>query len=366
MKRLYILTILSFISACIIYSCKGIKTSTIPAGKGLVIEKSWLVNADSIQTPIKDRRPPDQTFLTYPEWFLVFSSAEQVEYFKTHSATHFPYLTHTHQIWKSYSIVKDQIKGNFKYNFGYHAMIKVIGISTTLEYGFKSIYEKSVGRLTDLGNKGYLTPEDTFYQKYISEYVDFIKIRPWYEFNFIKRLPQLWKTPLIGKHPIRKIERKLFLTSELLIKTIYGFVIKLGTKAAYDEALPSTIVMVNKLPATGLEKLTKLKIEKMYPDSSALISIPRYDEFNSYVTELALRDVSFKEIAGNTTAILLSVIVPSNQQISFDSTQTIFTQSISSAPENKRIAFAVQIKDLNNVLKQLNRSNISIEHVFDF
>ena len=27
-------------------------------------------------TPVEDRRPPDQTFLTYPEWFLVFSPAE--------------------------------------------------------------------------------------------------------------------------------------------------------------------------------------------------------------------------------------------------------------------------------------------------
>lgn len=366
MKRLYILTILLFISACMIYSCKGIKSSTIAAGKGLVIEKSWLVNSDSIQTPLKDRRPPDQTFLTFPEWFLVFSSAEQVEYFKTHSATHFPYLTHTRQIWKSYSIVKDQIKGNFNYNFGYHAMIKVIGISTTLEYGFKSIYENSVGRITDLGNRGYLTPEDTFYQKYMSDYVDFIKIRPWYEFNFIKRFPQLWKTPLIGKHPIRKIERKLFLTTELLTKTIYGFLIKLGTKASYEEALPNTIVLIDKLPANGIEKLTKLKVEKIYSDSSVLISIPRYDEFNTYVTELALRDVSFKEIAGNTSAILLTVLVPTSDKTNFENTQTVFTQPIASDLTTERIALAVPVASLSKLLLQLNKDNIKIEHVFDF
>ena len=160
MKRLYILTFFSLISSMLIFSCKGIKSTTSPAGKGLVIDKRWLVNADSIKTPLKDRRPPDQTFLTYPEWFLVFSSAEQAVYFKNHTATNFPYLTHINQIWRSYRIVKNQIRGNFKYNFGYNFMIKVIGVSTTVEYGFKSVYENTVGRLSDLGDRGYLTEED--------------------------------------------------------------------------------------------------------------------------------------------------------------------------------------------------------------
>lgn len=122
--------------------------STIAAGKGLVIPKEWLVANKNPITPAKDVRPADQTFLTFPEWFLVFSPEEQANYFKQHTATTFPYMRHTSQIWKSYRIVNKQIKGNFPTNWGYHFMIWVIGVSTTVEYTAKSWYETIVGRLS--------------------------------------------------------------------------------------------------------------------------------------------------------------------------------------------------------------------------
>jgi hypothetical protein len=366
MKRLYILTFFSLTISLCILGCKGIRSKTVPYGKGLVIDKSWMVNNDSIVTPVKDRRPADQTFLTYPEWFLVFSPAEQAAYYKTHTATNFPYLTHIHQFWKSYRIVKKQIRGNYKYNLGYHFMIKVIGYSATFEYGVKSLYENTIGRLSDLGDHGTLTEEDTFYSKYTQEYVDFIRVRPWYEFNFITQLPKLWKISFFARHPIRKIERKSFLTADILFKTIYGGLIKIGTRTAYDVALPNTVVLVDRLPLTGLEELPQLERRKVYADSSVLISIPRYEEFKPYVTKLALQGVAFKEVAGNSAAIFLTVWIPSENTLTTENEQLVFTQIISSQPTMKRIGLAVRVKDLNKLLVRLHNNHIEVEHIFDF
>jgi hypothetical protein len=347
-------------------SCRSIRNSTVPAGKGLVIDKEIMFNSDSIITPIADRRPIDQTFLTFPEWYLVFSPEEQANYFKNHTATNFPYLKHISQFWKSYAIMKEQIKGNYPRNTGYHFMIKVIGLSATFEYGFKSIYENSIGRLTDLGNKGYLTEEDVFYANYTTDYVNFIRVNPWYEFNFISRLPTLWKVPYFKRHPIRKIERKLFLTTELLFKSIYGGLIKIGTKTAYDIALPNTVVLLNKTPDTLSLNLPFLKIIKTYPDSSALVSMPRYDAFKDYARVLASRDIQFKEIAGNNSVILLTLVVPSNYETTFENTYLVFTQSITSDVSKKRIAVATSVKNLSSLLKKLEKENILLEHVFDY
>ncbi|MGZ4034623.1 MAG: hypothetical protein ACXVP4_07150, partial [Bacteroidia bacterium] len=333
---------------------------TIANGEGLVIKKEWLTTNDNSITPKEYCRPADQTFLTFPEWYLVFSPAEQAAYFKKHTSTTFPFMSHTAQIWGGYKIVNDQIKDNYPYNGGYHFMIWVIGSSASVEYSIKSWYETIVGRVTDA--KEVLTDEDKFNAAFTQDYVNFIKDRPWYEFNFKKRLFSLWNsTSFFGDHFFRKIERKYILTSELAVKFVYGKLIGLGTKTVYDEAIPTTEVLVDSIPQND----PTLKIVKKYPDGSALISLPRYDKFNNAICELAKNNFTFKEIAGNNSAILLTVLVSSQTTLSFDYAQIVFTQPTSD-PAIKRIAFAVPVRQLNKLLLQLDKDKIKIEHVFDF
>ena len=137
MSRLYILTLISLALAVVIFVSKRKNHTTIASGEGLVVPKEWLkANAQPL-TPIKDVRPPDQTFLTFPEWYLVFSPEEQAQYYTHATSTTFPFMTHTAQIWESYKIVNDQVKDNFPPNEGYHLMIRVIGVSASVEYSVK-------------------------------------------------------------------------------------------------------------------------------------------------------------------------------------------------------------------------------------
>lgn len=329
--------------ANILYNMPSSK-NTIPAGKGLVIPREWLVINQNPVTPAKDIRPADQTFLTFPEWFLVFSPEEQANYFKQHTATTFPYMTHTAQIWRSYGIMKKQIKGNFPVNYGYHFMIWVIGVSTTVEYTMKALYEAIVGRLTN--TRQPVTQEDLFAATFTRDYVDFIKDRPWYEFNFKSRLKDLWKnTSSSGPHFFRKWDRKYVLTAELLVKFIYGKLIGLGTKQVYGQALPTTAVVL---------------------DDDSLHYLPRYDKFATAALELAQSGHRFKEIAGNNSAILLTVWVPADHVTTFNKAQTVFIQPISSYPSMKRVAIATPVPDLSEVLLQLHKEKVQVEHVFDF
>lgn len=344
MKRLYILTLCPIGLATCIFFFKKRNPTTIPAGEELVIKKEWLAQNKNPLTPKNDCRPADQTFLTFPEWYLVFSPDEQANYFKQHTATTFPFMSHTAQIWESYRIVNDQIKDNFPTNTGYHFMIWVIGSSASVEYSIKAWYETIIGRITDTYE--VKTEEDKFNTKFTQDYVDFIKDRPWYEFDFKSRLKSLWtSTSLFGDNFFRKIERKYILTSELLVKYVYGKLIGLGTKTVYAEALPTTAVTL---------------------ENDSLQYLPRYGKFANAITTLAKDGHSFKEIAGNNSAILLTVLVPTSDTTNFENTQTIFTQPISSDPTTRRIALAVPVASLSKLLLQLSNDKIKIEHVFDF
>lgn len=344
MKRLYILTLCSIGLSATIFFFKKRQPTTIGAGNGLVIPKEWLAVNKNPKTPKVDVRPADQTFLTYPEWFLVFGPEEQAEYFTHTTSTTFPFMSQTAQIWQSYKIVNNQIKNNFPTNTGYHFMIWVIGTSASVEYSIKGWYETTIGRITDTGKP--TTDEDKFNAEYTKDYVDFIKDRPWYEFDFKSRLKDLWgSTSFFGSNFLRKIERKYILTSELLVKYAYGKLIGIGTKQIYDTALPTTAVIL---------------------DNDSLTYLPRYDKFANAAVAKVKSGRSFKEIAGNNSAILLTVLVPSSKTVHFENTQMIFVQPIASNPGFKRIALAVPVPLLSNVLLQLTNNKINIEHVFDY
>lgn len=344
MKRLRILTLCTVLISALIFFYKKRMETTVAEGDGLVIKKEWLaINKDPVTT-IKERRPADQTFLTFPEWYLVFSPEEQANYFKHTTATSFPFMSHTRQIWESYYIVNDQIKDNFRPNKGYHFMIWVIGTSASVEYCVKAWYETIVGRIAD--TKEVTTAEDKFNAVFTQDYVNFIKDRPWYEFDFKTRLKSLWTDcSFSGNNFFRKLDRKYILTSELLVKWVYGKLIGLGTKQVYEEALPTTTVITN---------------------NYEVINLPRYDKFNQAAIELALQGKSFNEIAGNNSAILLTILAASTFDEKFENTQRVFTQPISSDLTMKRIALATRVTDLHKLLIQLNKQNAKIEHVFDY
>lgn len=344
MKRLRILTLCAIVVSSLIFFYQKRKPTTIANGEGLVIKKEWLVSNKNPIIPKNDVRSADQTFLTFPEWYLVFNSEEQANYLKKQTATSFPFMSHIRQIWESYHIVNNQIKGNFPPNYGYHFMIWVIGTSATTEYAIKAWYETIVGRITDTYTPK--TDEDKFNAKFANGYVTFIKDRPWYEFDFKSRLKNLWtESSIIGDNFFRKMERKYILTSELLVKWGYGKLIGLGTKQVYDEALPTTAVVLS---------------------DNTIINLPRYNKFNQAITQLSKQGKSFKEIAGNNSAILLTVLMPTNKQMKFENTQTIFTQPISSDSSNQRIALTITVGKLNGILKQLAKEKIKIEHIFDY
>lgn len=311
--------------------------------------------------PAEYRRGAEQTFLTFPEWFLVHSPAEYADYVKDHVPTEFPFTGHIRQFWQSYGSVTNAVKGDYPFNFGYHAMIMVIGLSTTVEYAIRGAYETLVGRLSALTMRHGLTEEDRFGARVAQEYVDFIRVLPWYEFDFTGRLGRLWReTDLWGPDPLRKWERKYALTTEYGIKAVYGYLIKIGTKASYGDEPLITPVVVDALPRDVEKELPELKLVKKTQDGY-LIVVPRYHAFMRYAAVLAKRGSRFVEIAGNRSVILVTVLANGNFQ-----EKTLFEQPILTQRGTKRVAVVVPVASLARFLNGLDARGARLEHIYDY
>jgi hypothetical protein len=302
--------------------------------------------------PAEHRRGEEQTFLTFPEWFLVFSPAEYADHVRTHQPSDFPFWGHIRQFWTSYGAVIDVTRARrYPPNPGYHVMINTIGVSTTVEYGIRSGYETIIGRLAEL-TASQRTAEDDFGARVAQQYVDFIRVRPWYEFDFFGRLTELWRdVPMSGAGKVRKIERRYALTTEYLVKAAYGKLIEKATHAGYER--PRFVTHVAYRTAPGSAPTTAL--------------LPRYEAFTGAARELASHGANFCEIAGNgpAAAVLVSVLADSGWRPPANSL-SLFEQPVITAPGRKRVALIARVDELAAVLRELEPPAITIEHVFDY
>ncbi|MBF5040046.1 hypothetical protein INP77_11160 [Methylophilus sp. 13] len=319
---------------------------------------------DQVNIPIDQRRSVEQTFLTYPEWFLVHSPAEYAEFVKLHPSHEFPFLGHINQLWSAYrAVTKEQIQNGYDANIGYHVMICVIVTSTTVEYVFRWVYENTIGRISWALSSEVQTDEEHYGAKIAQEYVDFIRKEPWYLFDFSSALTGLWTdTRLSGVNIIRKLERKYALSTEYLIKAGYAKLIEVATHQAYEPALLTTLVIVDHLPK---ELPKNVKLLKGETSGAALLELPRYYNFRIAATELAETGSKIQNVAGNTTKILVTVWTDGTYQAPIGS-RILFEQPILTQPRFKRVALIMPVQALSEFLMQSKKTHLKVEHIYDY
>jgi len=328
------------------------------AGKPLRVPAAELAKIEGY------KRDEAQTYLTLPEWYLVYSPDEYAGYLKTNEPSGFPYFGSIGQFWGYYGDVYGATRDKYPFNWGYHVMVFVIGSSYTVENALKGVYENVVGRLSEWFSGGRRTQEDDFGARVAQDYVDFIRVEPWYEYSFARELKRLWReTGLLGPNLLRKWERKLILSLEYAAKAQYAMLIKLATKAAYGDADSEMLALVRNLPEDPLRNEPALKIVREFDDGSTLLSLPRYEEFRDVVLRLIKKGARFSEIAGNKE-ILVTAIVPAAWQSEL--APVLFERPILTKAGSKRAALKVPVERLHEVIAQLQERNFEVEHIYDY
>ncbi|MBX3015493.1 MAG: hypothetical protein KF832_28490 [Caldilineaceae bacterium] len=311
-------------------------------------------------------RAEDQTYLTFPEWYIVFSADEYAAHVATQPPSSFPFFASVWQYWRGYAGVCAVTKGSYPFNGGYHLMLYVIGTSFTVENGIKGIYEGTLGRLTEWISSAELTPEDALARQYAKEYGDFIHAIPWFDFPYMEKLHLLWTTTgWWGPNPVRKWERKLALSTEFLIKAAYGALIGWGTEVTYGAVDMEIYAVATNVTDETLAELPEVKLVERMDDQYALITIPHYEPFTVLVPELAERGVHFVEFAGNDQ-VMLTAFAPRTWEHNLPGVDLMFAMEVLVDPTRQRIGLNIPVARLHEVLAEMAQQDITIEHIYDY
>ncbi|HET8921562.1 MAG TPA: hypothetical protein VFN26_01050 [Candidatus Acidoferrum sp.] len=316
----------------------------------------------------KNRRPLEDSYFSYPEWYIVWSYEERAQYLPNNLPSRFPYFASIGQYWRSYCFICGLTQSRYQFNFGDHLSSFVLGGSFALEYSIRGAYEQTVGRASEWTSSHELTEEDAYAARVAREYADFVYIRPFYEFHFAHALKQLWKeTPLWGKHPIRKCERKFILSVDYGLEAIYAEALEKASHLAYGVESADTYTWIENTPESLFSEFPRVKKVKEVSSQSYVAIIPRYQEFTDLAVKLASKDVHFVQIAGNDE-IMITVVAPEEWSYDLPASQgsLLFTENFLTQSGVKRIALECPVRSLHSVLNHLASGGTKIEHIYDY
>ncbi len=292
--------------------------------------------------PDSGRRAEESTYLTFPEWYIVYSAEEYARWIEAHPPSGFPYFRSVGQYWCGYNAVFELTRQRYGFNAGDHLMLVVIGTSYTAEYGIRGAYENTVGRLTEWLSDGGETEED----------------------------PELWRqTGTWGAHPIRKWERKLALSAEYAGKAAYGWLIGLATGAVYSPDETQMLVWAENGPASRLARDSAVRTERAVDAQSQLVVVPRFTAFTRLIVATSPAPGEdpgrLLAVAGNRE-LMLTAIAPRAWRYDLAAGSPIFEQAVLTDPDKKRIAVSLPVADLLRIVSALQQAGVTIEHIYDY
>jgi len=285
-------------------------------------------------------RPEDDTFLTYAEWYIVWSYQEKARWQEAHLPSGFPYFQAIGQYWSGYCCSYSVVRGRYPFNFGDHLMLVVIGTSFTIEYALKGAYETTLGRLSEWIGGNQATDEDRLAARVAEEYGAFVADRPFYEFSFSSALRRLWvDTSLWGPHLTRKWERKAWLSLDYGVEAVYCGLIELASHGVYGVEDDFTYALI---------------------DNGAIVRMPRYRKFTDAAVRMLAGEARFVEIAGNRQ-VMVTAIVPADWSYSLPTGEMLFSSPLLTDRLSKRVVLRVPVADLGQLTGAMR-----VEHIYDY
>jgi len=311
-------------------------------------------------------RPESKTYLTLPEWYIVYSTDEYAAFLQDNRSGEFPYFKAVGQYWQSYVDVCREIQGRYPFNGDSQFTLAFIGASFTAENMLKGAYEGTIGRATEWISSDTPTEEEIYAAQVAKDYGEFLHMTPWYFFPFKETLQGLWnETSTWGPDPIRKWERKIALTAEYGGKFLFAGFTNLGAQATYGGADVEKIYAVTQGVSADMLSDDFEEVEKI-GDQRQLVRITRFEYFSDTIPGFTERGLQIVEIAGNDE-ILFTLLGSLDADYTFEYGEYLFGLPILTQPELTRAAVKVRVADIGLFLQELKgRDAVKFEHMYDY
>ena len=312
-----------------------------------------------ITDPAFQRREAN-TYLTYPEWHIVFAYDGLARALTTGDEHAFDYVDSISRFWGSTCALTRVASEHGGADWDTRSMIHTIGVSFTLELLAKAAYEETVGRATSWLRGPRKTAQDTVVATVAADYAAFLRQTPWYQYPFDRKVRQLWAAPV--EQFVRGWERRLGIGLEFEAKAAYAKVIA-GAVAATAPAQLVIRSVVSGLDPAALGQMPEVTLVGE-SENGIEIETPRYDLFTRILVDIARQGGTIREIAGNDE-IMVSVTVPDGVAIP-DQPGTVILRMKRDGISGERLLLNVRMPELAVFLNAHPLGEPGLEHVFDY
>ncbi|MGJ5023852.1 hypothetical protein ACQR18_19870 [Bradyrhizobium oligotrophicum] len=362
-KALYLLGVVLAATAI------GIATTVISVETVCVADvPTPVVTSDFGITDPAYARSQGDSFLTFPEWYIVHAYADLAAVTGQASESDFHYLSSVSGFWRSLCRATRQAAGSGPATSEQKLTNYIIGFSFTAEMALQGAYEKSIGAISWETTDGVKTAEDVFNLALLKDYAAFLYQTPWYRYPFVAKLDQFWReTPFVPS--FRAVERRVSLSLQYAGRAAYAAVI--GYAAGYDPAVLAIQSVVTGLPAAELAVMPGVKVIREVTDAKGmkgvLVETERYAKFDAFAKELGRHDgAGLGEVAGNHRILVTIMVPPGDGRLAAFDGLPIFSVPIQSRPGARRIGVDVPVRSLVQDIGRFEAAGYTFEHAYDY
>jgi len=313
-------------------------------------------------------RAQGDSFLTFPEWYIVYAYRDLADVTGQTSESNFHYLSSIGGFWRSLCRATRQAGATGPATSDQKLTNYIIGFSFTAEMALQGGYEKSIGALSEDTTDGVKTAEDLFNLALLKDYAAFLYQTPWYRYPFWRKLEQFWReTPFVPS--VRSVERRFSLSLQYGARAAYAAVI--GYAAGYDPAVLTIRSVVTGLPAAELAGMPGVKVIREVTDAKGargvLVETERYAKFDAFAQELGRHPgAALGEVAGNHRILVTILVPPGDGRLAAFDGLPIFSIPIQSRPGARRVGIDVPVRSLVRDLVRFEAAGYSFEHAYDY
>ena len=316
----------------------------------------------------KRNRPASNTYMTLPEWNIVFAAREYAKVITMDLPSRFPYFRTIAEFWREYREAIRHTKG-MKVGLDMHGMDLFIGAFHTAEYGVKGLYESTFGRVSELFLKdGTFSKADMEAARIASDYAAFINTKPWYEYDWKRAFREARAVKEERGTRIRGFERKLFMLAEFGAKALWAPVTAkmTGGTAAPEYSQTSVVAEIEEPQLSAfLAETPAAKVLGGVEGGRKALILPRYAAFGPALYMLILKGGVVRKIAGNET-VALTALAPAGWAPPKGLASTLHRYPMLTGADTHRVALKAPVNKLHQLLPTLQLQRIRVEHVYDF
>ncbi|MEO3480355.1 hypothetical protein AAFO90_22160 [Phaeobacter sp. CAU 1743] len=299
-------------------------------------------------------RPESRTLMTYPEWHIVHAYEDYAKVVRSGDPHDYGFLRGIGGFWSSLCALSQRAADHGDIDGSTKQMVYVIGVSFTAELALKGAYEETLGRLFATLRGPQRAPLDDLSAKQSAAYATFLQQVPWYKWPFREDITDLNTN---ASPVLRDRERRLALGLEYRAKAAYADVIAQAVAEVGQDQLTLRMIVTG-ANTQQLSGYKGVRVVKERPEGVE-IDAPRYRALTHLIQQMAADQVTLVEIAGNDDILFTALSARQSEP------GALYSRARQGFGDYRHL-IPVKVRDLVARLRQMESSDLTLEHIHDY